>query len=1339
MNNSQGALFFDAGINMNQWRNNVNEMRRDILGLNTQTQTQTRQMDNSFKNLSTAVAGYFSVSMLGGFIQQVINVRGEFQKTEIAFGTMLRSQSKAKDLMAQMVDLAATTPFSLQDVSNGAKQLLAFQIPANEVVDVLTRMGNIAAGLGVPLSRINLVYGQVKAKGKLMGDDLRQFTEAGIPMVAELAKKFNTSTAAISKMVSEGKIGFKDVQDVLFSLTNEGGMFFNLMEKQSKSLSGQIANLGDSWDQMLNKIGEGNEGILSDGIAGLNYLVENYEDVIEVVGVMIVTYGVYRAALIATAAWQQLSATATMQQALAQGTLTTAQAYGAAATTILQRAQLRLNAAMIANPIGIIIGLLAGLSYVIYKNVTATEAYADLQEKLAEKTRKHSESLEEQRSKIDSLVKVIKDKNTSDEVAKNALKQINSITGDRIKGLTIEGIRIGQNTAAIGGYLQMLEKEARLKALIDEKLDLEKRNKAIDRDNPNNLTPGERIGNFKGVGDVVRGRTAQERKERAMLEERLAVNRRLRENQAETTKLIQQGVKNTPDPIGAVLNNSTEEVKKKKEAHKRELAEIFSKGSIADLEQRISLWNEALQKASGDTVNELTKNKFGDTVKTGKTFTVDNANDELEALEKAKAKRLIEIQRLSFEEQIAETKRQIEVRDKLLKSGYSKESVDNMFPEVKDKSFLQYLNETSSALEKLEGKESAENLIKLQQFLTEYTGEETFIENVNKQIEELKSKFSGDELLDKMEKFKKANVEGTTGDEKNAKDIAIAKAQEAELERQKQVFQQMLDEQKTYQEKSLELQKEFETIKKSEKYQNATPEEQKRVDKSFTDKQGVLDIDMIQKTAEWQVAFGELEGMTNTSLQLILQRLLDFQAKSKGTLSIQDASELQKAIDNVRNAANNNPFAFLTTSFSDYRNSLKESKTAQEEYNQVLAETPNDAEKVAAAGEKMILADKKHLEAKKKLIAGIQKGQEIFNAVGEGVLELGDAFGGMSDATKDAIGDIMAIGNAALDFATSLASGDIAGMIKAGIQLITSVFKALNGDKKKERQIKRQAAVLKELEMQYNALAFAAERAFGAQKYTGQTELIRSLEQQKIALQQMMTLEGDKKKADQEKIAGYQQQIQSINQSIITLKEGIIKDVLQTDIPDMASKLGDALLDAFSKGESGVDAINRAFDDLVKNMLKNQLNKILEGQMGPVIARMRSAMGFNEDGTGSFNGLTPEEIAEIRAMAQTAAAQGQQFIEAYASIFEGLNSPSEGMKGDIKGITEKTAGALEAQINAIRIYQVEAIAIQRNNQAVFMNSLNNLIAIEFNTRRLHSIDDGIQTLISKSKGLAGLG
>lgn len=187
MNNSQGALYFGAGIDTTQWKRDIESMRRDILGLNNSVTSETKKIDSSFKNLSIGIAGYFSASALLGFTQQLINVRGEFQKTEIAFSTMLGDGGKATELMSQMVDLAAKTPFSLSEVADGAKQLLAFQIPADQVVDTLTRMGNIAAGLSVPLSRINLVYGQVKAKGKLMGDDLRQFTEAGIPMVAELA------------------------------------------------------------------------------------------------------------------------------------------------------------------------------------------------------------------------------------------------------------------------------------------------------------------------------------------------------------------------------------------------------------------------------------------------------------------------------------------------------------------------------------------------------------------------------------------------------------------------------------------------------------------------------------------------------------------------------------------------------------------------------------------------------------------------------------------------------------------------------------------------------------------------------------------------------------------------------------------------------------------------------------------------------------------------------------------------------------------------------------------------------------------------------------------------
>ncbi|ASK29723.1 hypothetical protein CEY12_06215 [Chryseobacterium sp. T16E-39] len=392
MNTSQGALYFGAGIDLQQWRRDINSMRRDIVGLGQTVSQESRNMDSSFKNLSVGIASYFSASALKSFVMELINVRGEFQKTEIAFTTMLGNAIEAKALMGDMVNLAAKTPFSLQDVSSGAKQLLAFQIPADQVVDTLTRLGNIAAGLSVPLARINLVYGQVKAKGKLMGDDLRQFTEAGIPMVAELAKKFGKTTSEISDMVSAGKIGFKDVQDVLFSMTNEGGMFFNLMEKQSKSLSGQVANLGDAWDQMLNKIGEANEGILSDGIQGLTYLVEHYQDVIQVISTLVAAYGTYKAVLITVNALQKA-------QIWIEGTLAAVRfAQGISGMT---KAQLLFNAAANANPYVL---LASGIAAVVAAMVYFRTANYDAKEE-AEKL---TAALEFQQQVSDSVAAAYK-------------------------------------------------------------------------------------------------------------------------------------------------------------------------------------------------------------------------------------------------------------------------------------------------------------------------------------------------------------------------------------------------------------------------------------------------------------------------------------------------------------------------------------------------------------------------------------------------------------------------------------------------------------------------------------------------------------------------------------------------------------------------------------------------------------------------------------------------------------------------------------------------------------------------------------------------------------------
>ncbi|REC56965.1 hypothetical protein DRF62_02065 [Chryseobacterium piscium] len=304
---NQGALHFDALLSVNNFDAGITRIKNSIREASGVAKKEAQEMDSAFRNLGTAIGGYFSAQTLFSFTKELINVRGEFQKTEIAFSTMLGSADKAKVLMGQMVDLAAKTPFSLKDVSVGAKQLLAFQVPAKDLLDTLTRIGNISAGVSVPIDRIILAYGQVKAAGRLMGTEMRQFTEAGIPMYAELAKVLKTDETAIKGMIEAGKVGFKDVEQVIKNLTSEGGMFFELMEKQSTSMSGRVSNLGDQWDQMLNKIGQANEGILYDGIDGLTHLVEHYQELFEIIKTLVLSYGAYKAAIMVTSAAQSVA------------------------------------------------------------------------------------------------------------------------------------------------------------------------------------------------------------------------------------------------------------------------------------------------------------------------------------------------------------------------------------------------------------------------------------------------------------------------------------------------------------------------------------------------------------------------------------------------------------------------------------------------------------------------------------------------------------------------------------------------------------------------------------------------------------------------------------------------------------------------------------------------------------------------------------------------------------------------------------------------------------------------------------------------------------------------
>ena len=406
MNNDNGSIDFEAYLRLEKLEEGVKKMEKMLNDSMKSSQKETDKLQQSINNLTKGAMAFFTISKAYEFSQKIIAVRSQFQQLEIAFGTMLKSKEKANALMAQMTDLAAKTPFGLQEVSEGAKRLLAFQVPAEEVTETLRRMGDVAAGLGVPMERLIHVYGQVKAQGRMFTNDLYQFMNAGIPMISELSKAVGKSETEIKEMVAEGKMGFAEVQAVIKNMTDEGGTFYNLMDAQSKSLGGQISNLKDNFAQVLNEIGKATEGIASGAISSVSFLVENYQTLGKVIAGLIATYGAYKTAILVNSAIVAVNAEITKGWTIAQ----LAQYRG---LLLLEKAQKLLNTTMLSNPYVLVTTAVMGLisAYFILREATdadteATKRHNELREEQANK-------VEEERNRINKLIATIQDETKS--------------------------------------------------------------------------------------------------------------------------------------------------------------------------------------------------------------------------------------------------------------------------------------------------------------------------------------------------------------------------------------------------------------------------------------------------------------------------------------------------------------------------------------------------------------------------------------------------------------------------------------------------------------------------------------------------------------------------------------------------------------------------------------------------------------------------------------------------------------------------------------------------------------------------------------------------------------
>lgn len=264
--------------------------------LNSTAKTQNTLL----RSLKGAAAAYFSIEGARRFVSELVRITGEFEKQQVALRAILQDSAGADALFERIKQLAVVSPFSVLDLTKYTKQLSAFSVPMDELYDTTKMLADVSAGLGVDMGRIILAYGQIRSASFLRGQEVRQLTEAGIPIHAELAKQFEelegraVSVGEVFDKISARQVPFEMVEKAFKDMTSEGGKFYQMQEVLAETLAGKISNLRDSYQIMLSSMGNAQSGVLKGAVNLLTKMMNNYEQIGKDLIALAATYGVYK-------------------------------------------------------------------------------------------------------------------------------------------------------------------------------------------------------------------------------------------------------------------------------------------------------------------------------------------------------------------------------------------------------------------------------------------------------------------------------------------------------------------------------------------------------------------------------------------------------------------------------------------------------------------------------------------------------------------------------------------------------------------------------------------------------------------------------------------------------------------------------------------------------------------------------------------------------------------------------------------------------------------------------------------------------------------------------------
>lgn len=438
------------------------------------------------RELGTVAANVFSIYAAKEVVTNLVRVSAEFEAQRTALGAILGDVAQAQNLFSDIKELAVVSPFSVRDLTAYTKQLSAFSVPYEELFETTKMLADVSAGLGVDMGRIILAYGQVRSAAFLRGTEVRQFTEAGIPILDRLAEMFSeiegraVSVGEVFDKISFRQVPFEMVQKAFEDMTSEGGQFYNMQLVLSETLQGQLSNLRDAYEIMFSEIGEKTDGVLKGAVSLARSLAENYEDVGKTILWLIGIYGTYKVALAAANALEAVR----YQISLARAAGESAAAFKGLVQAIKNTtaAQRILNAVSKANPYVALVTVVLALAGAVWRWGDALMGISKIQRSVSDSIAGLNTEMTDEMSKYDELVGRLKNATEGTEEYNNAKEAISAAYPNYIANLKEEGVEIARNTAFYKGLRDEIANttKERLKASAMTDLD-EARSKLIER------------------------------------------------------------------------------------------------------------------------------------------------------------------------------------------------------------------------------------------------------------------------------------------------------------------------------------------------------------------------------------------------------------------------------------------------------------------------------------------------------------------------------------------------------------------------------------------------------------------------------------------------------------------------------------------------------------------------------------------------------------------------------------------------------------------------------------------------------------------------------------------